>query len=1367
MVSSIDSTDGSLLHRSINACLCPLYAVEGQHVVTVEGIGSLRTGLHPVQERLANAHGSQCGFCTPGFVMSMYSLLRSKNGNPISEEEIEENLAGNLCRCTGYRPILDAFRPFAKADPKAYTEDALQAAAAASKNKKNGGSNGAAMENGAKEAKSGNGHNSHGVSNGDVPVCPSTGKPCTCTGSVGDDGMVASGSADKEDGLIGALIPAEVTATAKSKKFSSLKTNSSTTAEPIFPPELRSRQPQELYLPGRTSAWYRPLTLERLLEIKKENPDAKLIVGNSEVGIEMKFKNLLYPVLIGATHVPELNQILVEESGIHFGASVTLTKLLTTCRQVAATEVPFRCSALKAIAEQLRWFAGPPIRNGASIGGNVCTASPISDLNPLWIAAGAQFSVASAAGGTRIIPADSFFLGYRKVDLKPDEVLVSVFLPFTRQYEYVKEFKQAHRRDDDIAIVNAGMRFKLKPPTPSSSNTISDSNATTSWTFEEVSIAYGGVAPLTISAPKTSAALVGQPLDQSCLKSALIAVSEDVNMAPNAPGGMVEFRRSLAASFLFKGVLYAATALEADAPADSPFVLPFEESYRSAVQPYHRPSTAGLQYYSPSPDVDVVGQPYRHAAADMQVTGEAIYVDDMPLPPKTLHAAMIVSSAPHAKLISVDTSPALSLPGVAGVFTAADVPGGNDIGAVIHDEELFASEVVTCVGQPIGVVVAETEVEARAAARAVVVVYEDLPAILDIETAAAQKSFYEGWGHAIECGDVNSTIDATRCISGEVRMGGQEHFYLEPNASLVIPGEDDEIVTYSSTQCPDKHHKYIAHCLGIPMHKVVVRTKRLGGGFGGKETRAAFLNAAAAVPAYLLRRPVRLVLDRDEDMSMTGHRHPFMAKYKVGFTPEGKFLAMNIDFYNNAGNSLDLSHSIMDRALMHCENCYSVPHLRATGYVCRTNMPSNTAFRGFGGPQGMMVTEEIVDRIACLVGKLPEEVRELNFYKEGDLTPYGMKLDGFHARACWDGVLASAGGMAARRAAISEYNSQNRFRKRGIAAIPTKFGISFTTKFLNQAGALIHIYQADGSVLVTHGGVEMGQGLHTKVCQIVAHELGVPLSSVHIAETATDKVPNASPTAASASSDMYGAAAADACAQLNARLAPYKEKLPPDSTFLEIVQAAYFDRTDLSAHGFYSTPDITGFGGNRPVNYFTFGAAVTEVELDTLTGDWQVLRSDVVMDVGKSLNPAIDIGQIEGAFVQGMGWSCIEELVWGDDQHQWVRPGTLFTRGPGTYKIPTANDIPVDLRVTLLRDSPCERTPMVHSSKAVGEPPFFLGTAVYWALKDAVYAARKEVELQGWFRLDLPCTPERLRMACVDEFTEAYGGADVVPKLSC
>ena len=582
---------------------------------------------------------------------------------------------------------------------------------------------------------------------------------------------------------------------------------------------------------------------------------------------------------------------------------------------------------------------------------------------------------------------------------------------------------------------------------------------------------------------------------------------------------------------------------------------------------------------------------------------------------------------------------------------------------------------------------------------------------------------------------------------------------------MVIPGEGDEILSFSSTQCPDKHQKYIAYVLGIAQHKVVVRTKRLGGGFGGKETRAAWVNASAAVPAFLLNRPVRLTLDRDVDMATTGQRHPFLAKYRTAFDCDGIIHAFDVQLYSNAGNSLDLSASVMDRALMHADNVYRIPNFRAKGYVCRSNLPSNTAFRGFGGPQGMHVIENAIDFIAKTIGKNPEEIRILNMYNDGDLAPYNQVLDGCQARTCWEGAVGSYADITERRVSINHFNAQNRYRKRGLAILPTKFGISFTTKFLNQAGALVHIYHVDGTILVTHGGVEMGQGLHTKVCQIVAEALGVPMKDVHIAETSTDKVPNASPTAASASSDMYGAAAANACAQLNARLAPFKSKLP-NASFKEIVQAAYFERVDLSAHGFYATPDITGFGGDRPFNYLTYGAAATEVELDVLSGDWQIIRTDIVMDVGKSINPAIDIGQIEGAFVQGMGWSCIEELVWGDSEHPWVRPGWLHTRGPGAYKIPTANDIPIDFRVTLLRDAPCAQTPLVHSSKAVGEPPFFLGTSVFWALKDAVYASRVDAGCSGWFQLDLPASSERLRMAVSDNIAEEYCGKHFRPKLS-
>jgi xanthine dehydrogenase/oxidase len=1437
MVSSLDThttstfNSNDILHRSVNACLCPLYAIEGMSVITVEGLGNPRDGLHPVQERLSKSHGSQCGFCTPGFVMSMYALLRSKAetarrlssslSSPvqITEEEIEENLAGNLCRCTGYRPILAAFKTFATeaVDPAIYTQEAVQAASGIH-------TTATAKTNG-----------------GNGKVCPSTGKPCDCSDGTSN-------------------ITKNISNTCCTSTSSS--SSSSSSREPIFPPELRRRHPPELHLPGLKATWHRPTTLQRLFEIKAQHPEAKLVVGNTEVGIEMKFKNAGYTHLIGATHVAELNGVEVTQKGVTFGASVTLTTVMEVFKSLidnssvgidrdsggdskrfqSPPHPPsssffspvklqgYQTSGLKAVVHQLKWFAGPPIRNIASLGGNIVTASPISDLNPIWMSCGATVIIAGLNTGIRTVPVRDFIKGYRRVDLASHEVVIKLHMPFTSQYEYVKEFKQAHRREDDIAIVNGALRLAFITAT----NDATHGSTKGDWVIGEASLAYGGVAPATIMFPATAASLIGKPPSQETFQEAWLAIERDISMDSNAPGGMVQYRLSLIASFLFKGLIHAARQLEADlslaerenggggaTSSSSRFTCPFDDRALSAASTFHRPPSQGLQYYTPpstrpngqSPAVVVLGESHRHMAADLQVCGGAQYVDDIPLPPKTLHAVFVLSTEPHAKLVKVDTTAALNIPGVVGVYTAQHIPGHNDIGAVIHDEELLATEVVTCVGQPIAVVAAETEAAAREAARAVVVEYEKLRAVLSIYDAVHAESFYDGFGHSVEKAPdtadgmmkrlkeiremgSSSNIDENNVlfVGGTMRMGGQEHFYLEPNACLVLPGEGGEFTAWASTQCPEKHQRYIAHCLGIPMHRIVVKTKRLGGGFGGKETRSAFINAAAAVAAYHTRRPVRMVLDRDEDMAITGHRHAFIGLYTAAADKTtGKLLGLDLQLYNNGGNSLDLSASIMDRALVHCDNSYKWPVLHARGEVCRTNMPSNTAFRGFGGPQGMMVTEDIIDAIARGLRKCPDDIRDINLYApEGDVTHFGQLLEGCQVRACWDTVVNSSD-YTARKAQVEAFNKQHRYRKRGMALIPTKFGISFTTKFLNQAGALVHIY-TDGTVLLTHGGVEMGQGLHTKVAQVVAQSLRVPLSDVYVAETATDKVPNASPTAASASSDMYGAAAADACRQLNERLEVIRRQLiekngqredeksgdgttpttNTDITMKEIAKAAHMARIDLSAHGFHSTPDVTGFEGDRPFNYFCYGAAASEVELDTLTGDWHVLRTDICMDVGQSINPAIDIGQVEGGFVQGLGWSCVEELVWGDGDHTWVKPGTLHTRGPGTYKIPTANDIPVDFRVTLLRDAPCARTPAVHSSKAVGEPPFFLGTSVFWALKEACYSARRDAGLEGYFRLDLPATPERLRMACVDEIiVETAGGKNMeeagryMAKLSC
>ncbi|KAH0852828.1 LOW QUALITY PROTEIN: hypothetical protein HID58_093669 [Brassica napus] len=1158
------------------------------------GCGEGGCGACTVMESLASSHGSQCGFCTPGFVMSMYALLRS-NKTPPSEEEIEESLAGNLCRCTGYRPIVDAFRVFAK------TNDALYS-----------GLSSLSLQDGSS-------------------ICPSTGKPCSC-----GDGRFQPISYSDTDGA----------------KY--------TEKELIFPPELLLRKLAPLKLRGDGGMiWYRPVRLQYLLHLKAKHPEAKLLVGNTEVGIEMRLKRLQYQVLICVGQVPELNTVNVNDNGVEIGSALRLSELLKLFRKVVKERPAHETSACKAFIEQLKWFAGTQIRNVASVGGNICTASPISDLNPLWMASRAEFKIINCYGDVRSVRARDFFSGYRKVDMESNEILLSVLIPWTRPLEYVKEFKQAHRREDDIAIVNGGMRVFLE-------------ERGGELFVSEAIVAFGGVAPVTLRARKTEEFLIGKSWSKGLLQDALKVIQSDVLIDEDAPGGMVEFRKSLVLSFFFKFFLWVTHHLRDVKQA----LETFPPSYTSAVQSFARPCRAGRQDYE-------------------TVTGEAEYTDDTPVPPNTLHAALVLSKMPHARIISIDDSESKSSPGFAGLFLAKDVPADNKIGPVVADEELFATDVVTCVGQVIGVVVADTHENAKAAAGKVEVEYEELPAILSIKEAIATKSFHPNTEKMLKKGDVEICFQSGQCdriIEGEVQMGSQEHFYMEPHGSLVWTSDGgNEVHMISSTQDPHRHQLYVSHVLGLPMSKVVCKTKRIGGGFGGKETRSAFIAAAASVPSYLLNRPVKLILDRDVDMMISGHRHSFVGKYKVGFTNEGKVLAYDLEIYNNGGNSLDLSQAVLEIAMFNSDNVYEIPHVRIRGNVCFTNYPSNTAFRGFGGPQGMLITENWIQRIAAELDRSPEEIK---------------------------------------------------------------------------AGALVHVY-TDGTVLVTHGGVEMGQGLHTKVAQVAASAFNIPLSSVFVSETSTDKVPNASPTAASLSSDMYGAAVLDACEQIKARMDPVASKLSFNS-FAELASACYFQRIDLSAHGFYIVPDV-GFdwisGKGDPFRYYTYGAAFAEVEIDTLTGDFHTRTVDIKLDLGYSLNPAIDIGQIEGAFVQGLGWVALEEVKWGDAAHKWIKPGNLVTCGPGNYKIPSINDIPFNFNVSLLKGNPNSKG--IHSSKAVGEPPFFLASSVLFAIKDAVKAARAEVGLGSeWFPLDTPATPERIRMACFDEFTCPFVSSDFCPELT-
>jgi xanthine dehydrogenase molybdopterin binding subunit len=751
-------------------------------------------------------------------------------------------------------------------------------------------------------------------------------------------------------------------------------------------------------------------------------------------------------------------------------------------------------------------------------------------------------------------------------------------------------------------------------------------------------------------------------------------------------------------------------------------------------------------------------RPPPHESGHKHVTGEAIYTDDPPAGKNFLEVWPVCAPHARARILKRDATAARQVPGIRAVLLAEDIPGLNDVGTK-RDEILLADKEVLFHGHMVALVVGETQEACRAAAEKVVVEYEPLPHILTLRQALAEKSFHNE-PNFIRRGNCDDALaNAPSTLEGEFELGGQEHFYLETQAAWAERGEDGSMFVVSSTQHPSEVQAVVAHVLHLPANKVVVQVPRMGGGFGGKETQAATPAALAALAAHHTGQPVRVRFNRDQDMALTGHRHPFLAKFKVGFDENGLLRAARVHLWSNGGWAQDLSQAVTDRALFHLDNSYFIPAVEFRGQVAKTNLSSNTAFRGFGGPQGMLVMEEILDRVARRLGLSPEVIRERNLYRgkgETNTTPYGQEIEDNRLQTIWHELKKSAQ-LEQRRREIAKWNAAHSHSRRGIAMTPVKFGISFTVTHLNQAGALVLIYQ-DGTVQVNHGGTEMGQGIHTNVAAIAAKELGVKPEQIRVMPTSTDKVPNTSATAASAGTDLNGAAVKNACEILRARLAPVaadvsrltsknsQSRLTPAATdmifadgfvfhrkhpeikirFVEVVKAAYLSRVSLSAMGYYATPGIhydRAAGRGRPFHYFACGAAVTEVEVDGFTGMHRVLRVDILHDVGDSVNEGVNRGQIEGGFVQGLGWLTTEELQW-DDQ------GRLLTHSPDTYKIPSVGDTPQIFNVTLLKNATQKN--VIHGSKAVGEPPLMLAISAREAIRDAVAAfgpAGREVPL--------------------------------------
>jgi xanthine dehydrogenase large subunit len=764
----------------------------------------------------------------------------------------------------------------------------------------------------------------------------------------------------------------------------------------------------------------------------------------------------------------------------------------------------------------------------------------------------------------------------------------------------------------------------------------------------------------------------------------------------------------------------------------------------------NKPTETGLLLKPAQPQA---GAPMPHESAHLHVAGEAMYVDDIPELAGTLHAALGLSNKAHAVVKSIDLAPVRAMPGVVAVLTAQDIPGDNNCGPIAHDDPIFADELVQYIGQPMFAVIAESYDEARRAARKAKVEYEELPAVLTPQEAKRQKSFVVPPLHLKRGQAAQAIASAPRKTRGEFYVGGQEQFYLEGQISYAVPREDNGIHLYCSTQHPTEMQRMVCHALNLRSNQVLCEMRRMGGGFGGKESQSALFACVASIAARQLNRPVKCRLDRDDDMMITGKRHCFHYDYEVGYDNEGRIVGARIEMVSRAGYSADLSGPVATRALCHFDNAYYLSDVDIKSMAGKTNTQSNTAFRGFGGPQGAIAIEYIIDNIARELGRDPLEVRKINFYGKGerDLTPYGQKVEDnvIHELVA---ELEASSDYAQRRTAVREFNKSSPVLKKGIALTPVKFGISFNVVQYNQAGALVQVY-TDGSVLVNHGGTEMGQGLNTKVAQVVAHELGISLRHVRATAADTSKVPNTSATAASTGADLNGKAGQDAARQIRARLAEYAARTYGGTAeevafgndtvvangnavaFADLVQEAYNARVQLWSDGFYATPKIHWNRltlNGRPFFYFAYGAAVSEVLVDMLTGEWKLLRADLLHDAGTSINPAIDLGQVEGAFIQGMGWLTVEELWWNKE-------GRLMTHAPSTYKIPAVNDCPTDFRAALFKNENPEDT--IFRSKAVGEPPLLLPFSVFFAIRDAIAAL-------GDYRinppLDAPATGESI-----------------------
>ncbi|MEW6159834.1 MAG: molybdopterin cofactor-binding domain-containing protein [Verrucomicrobiota bacterium] len=1345
MVSQYDSIRQTVEHRAINACLCPVCALDGMAVTTTEGTGSTKTQLSPVQFRIANENGTQCGYCTPGWVMNMHAFLAANQGRKTDRKEIEALFDGNLCRCTGYRPILYAMQHFASDWNREDERHCMKC---------------------------------------DVD-------------------------------------PLERVPHQKS-------------VHPFFPPELR-RVPRALQYSKNGREWFRPLHLKDLFRLRRQHPDGrvvKLVCGNTSLGIDSQEREQ-FRVWVDIAHLSELQRFAISDGRLTVGSGTRYSQLIRDLEEAIGRLPEEQTAGLRALHYLAGRTAGHIVRNAASLAGNTMLVArhamqgaPFpSDLFTVWCALGATLLIGAGRWPQpRRMPIREFVTRYAKDPvLRNEAVILAYEIPLSAKGECVRAYKVARRHDNAHTLLNAAFRVQL------------DSTGG----VKSAALVFGGLAPVAFHATQAERWLVGKKWDGSTLREALTRIEADVNreFAKFEPrwrtlpwdGIGPSYLKKLAVSFFYK--FFIDVALKA-----APENVPADDA--CAAWPDEWKVSRGTQKYEVYPEEYPVSKPMIKLAAFRQATGEAQYTQDLPAPRGGLHGAFVTSTRALAqfnfqtpqKRGSRRTTAAGVLafvkkrfPGVVGFLTAKDVRKGANLQGLGNDDPLFSDKEVTCFGQSIGLVVAESEPAALAAAnfiREQCIAYRDkkdargrrVEPILTIEQAVEAGSFLVNnppsapdmalippvcrpgsqlnWVNAPH-GEAIVDGEHCRVLRGQQYTDGQIHFYLETHTCLAIPQENKAMLVYSATQNPGSIQTWVARTLGIPNNSVDVIVKQLGGGYGGKDPRSAFVAGATALAAWKLGRPVRTALPREEDTNMIGHRHPFLGNYAIAVVDRGphlgRILGLNTELLADGGNTYDCSLVVMSFAMLNADMAYRVRNFYVNGRVCRTNKTSATAMRAFGYIQAALIQEDAIEAAAQSLGIVPEDLREKNLYEVGDALPYGpepgrlQRLGDCYLKDVWKYERKRCD-FDRRFEAVQEFNRRNRWRKRGICLMPLKYGLGYNLGLLEQAGALIDVYADDGTVLVQHGGVEMGQGLVTKVAQVAALALGLPLELIRVGESNGYVVPNPVSTGASSGSNVNCGAVNKAGLELRRRLenfcaqllkrhgsvwcqkqginfwdysAGWKQQVTLDGKrtriWNQIVSLAFSHRIDLSSQALFRTRGLDDLSEEQFYG-FSYSAACSEVEIDVLTGETVILRTDIAYDMGKSMNPAIDVGQVEGGFIMGVGNVLCEELVW---QPTGESRGALNTLNTWQYKIPSSRTIPRELHVDLFPREKAAKVPLnpnlVLSSKAVGEPPLVLAATVFFAVKRAILAARQDRGLKDWFELKSPATVERVRMACAVE----------------